>query len=325
MFWGVMFCLGLALVLTAVAPILGAYATPSLLAIVLGLTLGNTCYPRYAKRLDQGVQFTKKTLLRAAIVLYGLRLDATELYVAGLNALLLDSLMLISTFFLTLWLAKRFFNIDRDTAIMMGAGASICGAAAVLSTERLLKPEAHKSALALGTVTVFGTLSLLVYPSLYQLQILPLSPENFGIYLGAVVHEVAQVVAAGGVIGGAVADTAMVSKMTRVLLLVPFLLILGWYLGRERATEKATAAVPYFALGFLAVVALNAWLPQSALPVREVLIWLDNVMIVAAMVALGLTTSFKALWTLGVRPFALGLCVFLWLMLGGATLSWALL
>ncbi|MDO4435769.1 MAG: YeiH family protein [Cardiobacteriaceae bacterium] len=330
MLFGLIYCFVIALIATSLSPLFGAYANPMLLAIVLGMILGNTLYPRHAHHLERGIAFAKKTLLRSAIVLYGLRVSMMELGDLGISALLLDALMLVSTFFLTVWLAKHIFAIDQETAILMGSGASICGAAAVLAAESVIKPEPHKSALAVATVVLFGTLSLLVYPLLYASQWLPLSPEHFGIYIGAAVHEVAQVVAAGGMIGESVAQTAIISKMTRVLLLAPFLLALSFYWQRHtqrqtNAQSSITFQIPHFALGFVGMVFLNSYLPQSALPYREALIQLDQWMLTTAMVALGLSTQFKALWSLGIKPFALGFCVFLWLLLGGAGLSVLLL
>src|SRR5579884_624732 len=197
-------------------------------AIVLGILLGNTVYPYVADRSGAGVGFAKQTVLRAGVILYGLRLTLHDIGQVGVGGVLIDALLLSSTFALALLLGTRFFGLDRATAMLIGAGNAICGAAAVMATEPLLRGKAEQVTVAVSTVVVFGTLAIFVYPALYDLnlhwQLLPAGSKAFGIYAGSTIHEVAQVFAAGRSISSATADTAVITKMVRVMMLAPFLI-----------------------------------------------------------------------------------------------------
>ncbi len=181
------------------------------LAIVLGMLVGNTVYPRLAAASAGGVMFSKQTLLRAGIILYGLRLTFQDIAAVGVSGSLIDTLVLSSTFALSWWVGTRVFGLDRKTAMLIGAGSSICGAAAVMATEPVVRGRADQVAVAISTVVVFGTLDIFLYPAMYHLnahyQLFAASPTAYGIYAGSTIHEVAQVVAAGRAIADAAANT----------------------------------------------------------------------------------------------------------------------
>ena len=177
--------------------------------------------------------------------------------------------------------------------------------------------------MTVGTVVVFGTLSMFLYPILYRVGWLPMPPEIFGVYIGATVHEVAHVVGAGDAVSTARAQTAVVVKMTRVMLLAPALVGIGWWWKRGRddgSHEAASAGVPWFALGFIAVVGFNSLrlLPQD---VVSQIISLDSFLLTMAMTALGLSTVVRELRGLGWVPLQLGLALFVWLVAGGYGLT----
>lgn len=237
------------------------------LAIVLGIVVGNTLYPRIAAGSAAGVGFSKQILLRAGIILYGLRLTFQDIAGVGLHGVLLDALMLASTFGLACLLGTRLFGLDRTTTLLIGAGSSICGAAAVMATEPVVRGRAEQVAVAVSTVVVFGTLGIFLYPALFQLDqdwgLLPRDPGTWGVYIGATVHEVAQVVAAGRSIGIEAADTAVIAKMVRVMMLAPFLILLSAWLARDKAHRRQHSGatkitIPWFAVGFVLVAGLNS-------------------------------------------------------------------
>jgi uncharacterized integral membrane protein (TIGR00698 family) len=121
-------------------------------AIVLGIVLGNTIYPSIAASSGAGVGFSKQTLLRAGVILYGLRLTLHDIGQVGFSGVLIDALLLSSTFALALILGTRLFGLDRPTALLIGAGNAICGAAAVMATEPLLRAKAEQVTVAISTV-----------------------------------------------------------------------------------------------------------------------------------------------------------------------------
>ncbi|EJS84150.1 YeiH family protein, partial [Pasteurella multocida] len=198
------------------------------IAILLGILFGNTFYPKISQYTAQGVIFAKGTLLRLGIILYGFRLTLQDISNVGINAIATDTIMLISTFLLTLWLGIRYLKMDKQMVYLTAGGCSICGAAAIMSMQPVTKAESHQVSIAVAVIVIFGTLSMFLYPLMYPYLTTWLSEHQFGIYIGSSVHEVAQVYAAGGNISPAVADTAVISKMIRVMMLAPFLLLVSW-------------------------------------------------------------------------------------------------
>lgn len=316
------------------------------IAIVIGMLIGNTVYGWVQAPADAGVGLSKQKLLRLGIILYGLRLTFQDIGALGIHGVLIDAIVLTSTFVLAQWLGKRWLGLDPRTAILVGAGSSICGAAAVLATAPVAKARADDVAVAVATVVVFGTIGTFLYPAFYQwnlaAQWLPLPESTYGLWVGSTVHEVAQVVAAGEAISSSAADMAVVAKMVRVMMLAPFLIILSAWLARHESvapaapgkpsigstadTEKkpllARITIPWFALGFIAIAGIHSLgiIPQAALTAG---VQLDNVLLTMAMAALGLTTHVRAVKAAGVKPLLLALILFVWLVGAGLALnSW---
>jgi uncharacterized integral membrane protein (TIGR00698 family) len=330
-------------------------------AIVFGMLVGNTFYPRLAGSCARGVTFSKQTLLRLGIVLYGLRLTFQDIGQVGFAGVLTDGIVLCSTFLLSWWLGTRVLGLDRRSAMLIGAGSSICGAAAVMAAEPVVRGRAEQVTVAVSTVVVFGTLAIFLYPALYHLnlryQLIGLSPSAYGLYAGSTVHEVAQVVAAGRAVSEQAANTAVIAKMVRVMMLAPFLLVLSAYLSRVDQAEarvgtaggaaRASAggpggantaaagkaggssdsgdrprriAIPWFALGFVAVAGLNslALLPK---PLVANVTDFDTGVLAMAMAALGLTTHASAIRSAGLKPLALAAVLFAWLVGGGIAIN----
>ena len=288
-------------------------------AIVLGMLLGNLGHGRLPAALTPGIHTAQRTLLRAGVVLYGMRLSFQDVAAIGPSGLLVDLVIVGGTLLLGVVAGQRLFRLDRHTALLTAAGSAICGAAAVLAVERILRADPAKVAVAVATVVLFGTLDIFLYPALYPY--LGLDQAAFGLFTGATVHEVAQVVAVGSAIAPEVADSAVVVKLTRVLLLVPVLFLLSW---REaRAGGQRVMVVPWFALGFLAVVAFNSVVVLPA-AWRSALLLLDTLLLATAMAALGIETRIARLRALGPKPLLLALFLFLWLFGAGYWLVWVL-
>jgi uncharacterized integral membrane protein (TIGR00698 family) len=302
------------------------------LAIILGMLVGNWVIGAGESRFTAGIAFGKQTLLRLGVVLYGLRLTFQDIAHVGVAGLLIDTIMLSCTFLLAWWAGTRWFQLDRTTAMLIGAGSAICGAAAVMATDPVVRGRADQVAIAVSTVVVFGTSAIFLYPFLYHLNlvhhIVAMTPGTFGIFAGSTIHEVAQVVAAGRAVGDSAANTAVITKMVRVMMLAPFLLLLSAYLARSKPSEPEDAAVParvkltipWFALWFVAVTALHSVVRLPAVWVSAA-VNADTVILAMAMAALGLTTHRSAIGQAGLKPIALGALLFTWLIVGGAVVN----
>ena len=304
--------------------------SPLTAAIMLGIVIGNTFYARFAATAGAGVSFSRQTLLRAGVILYGFRLTVHDVGHVGFAGIVIDALVLSTTFVLTVSLGVRVFRLDRRTAILIGAGSSICGAAAVMATEPVVQAKAEQVTMAISTVVVFGTAAIFVYPALYALSshgAAPIQPQAFGVYAGSTIHEVAQVFAAGRSVSQEVANTAVIAKMVRVMMLAPFLIILSAWLGprsRRRVPDHGNASihVPWFAVGFIAAVVFNSLALLPTWLVRGVISF-DTFLLAMAMAALGMTTHLSAVRDAGPKPLLLGGVIFVWLIVGGAAINWS--
>jgi len=319
------------------------------LAIVLGMLVGNAL-PALAQAgaAGAGVGLAKQRFLRLGIVLYGLRLTFQDIAQVGIAGVAIDAAVLCSTFALACLLGVRVFGLDRRSAMLIGAGSSICGAAAVMATGPVVGGRSEQVTVAVATVVVFGTLAIFLYPALYQLNThrawFDLSPAAYGVYAGSTIHEVAQVVAAGHAVGTAAADSAVIAKMVRVMMLAPFLMGMSAWLARQpqggasagerdgagvdasaaaparAAPARAAVAVPWFALGFVALAGVHS---LGVLPVRAVALAneVDGALLAMAMAALGLTTQAAAIRAAGLKPLALAAVLFTWLVVGGGAIN----
>jgi uncharacterized integral membrane protein (TIGR00698 family) len=297
--------------------------------IALGIIAGNTFFPLVAAHASTGVDFSKSTLLRAGIILYGFRITFQQIGQVGWAGVLIDVLMVGLTFLIAVYLGTRVFRLDRQTSMLIGAGSAICGAAAVMATEPIVRGQAHKVSVAVATVVVFGTLAMFIYPPLYAR--LGLSQHAFGIFAGSTIHEVAQVIAAGRSVSDEVAGIAVIEKMLRVMMLAPFLLLLsaaqasrgsgGHAAAGHAATARDAAGtgrayVPWFALLFIAASAMNS---LQLLPAGFVgwLVQFDTLLLAMAMAGLGLRTHVGAIRQAGVKPLLLAASLFIFLAVGG--------
>ncbi|MBC7665983.1 MAG: putative sulfate exporter family transporter, partial [Caulobacter sp.] len=184
------------------------------LAIVIGLVAGNLLPTRALAVSADGLNLAKQRLLRAGIVLYGLRLTFQDIAHVGIAGVAIDASVLCSTFALACFLGTRVFGLPRSTAMLTGAGSPICGAAAVMATEPVVRGKPEEVAVAVATVVGFGSVAIVLYPALYHAiaAFHTLSPTAYGLWAGPTIHEVAQVVAAGHAVGRAAADTAVIAK-----------------------------------------------------------------------------------------------------------------
>ncbi|HUH87722.1 MAG TPA: YeiH family protein [Pusillimonas sp.] len=291
--------------------------SPLTLAIVLGMIAGNTFFPKIAAQTGPGVDFSKNFLLRTGIVLFGFRITFQDIAHIGWEGVLIAGLIVASTFVLAVQVGTRVLRMDKQTAMLIGAGSAICGAAAVMAAEPVVKGQAHKVAIAVATVVIFGTVAMFAYPLAYPY--LGLSEQAFGVYVGSTVHEVAQVVAAGTAVGDTAATTAVIEKMLRVMMLAPFLILLSVGMSRKKHSSGqggSRIVIPWFAVWFIVAAGVNSlqWVPST---VVQAVGHLDAALLAMAMAALGVRTRVSALREAGVRPLLLASILFIFLVVGG--------
>lgn len=297
--------------------------SPMIIGIVLGMLYANSLRNHLPETWVPGIQFCSKKILRLGIILYGFRLTFQEVMNVGVAGITIDAIVVVVTILGGVWLGKL-LKMDKDIALLTSVGSGICGAAAVLGAESTMQTKPYKTAVAVATVVIFGTISMFIYPIAYRAGFLQLTPQEMGIYSGATLHEVAHAVGAGNAMGVEVSNVCIIVKMIRVMMLVPVLLVLGYWVAQQ-ARRNGTAgasgkvAIPWFALGFLVVIGFNSF---DLLPVAVVdtINYIDTFLLTMAMVALGAETSIDKFKKAGAKPFILAFLLYVWLLVGG----WAL-
>lgn len=273
-----------------------------IVAIIEGIALTNMT--QLPSTFSPGIQVAAKTLLRWGIVFLGLKLVSADVRGLGLPMLLVI-VCIVSGGIIGPLLIGRLLKMKPAQVLLIACGFSICGAAAVAGVEGASDAE-EDVVIAVALVVIFGTIMIPTIPFLGALA--GLAPETMGMWAGGSIHEVAQVVAAGGVIGGSALEIAVVVKLARVLMLAPVVFILSLVKRRQSSGvqttghEKRPPIVPLFIIGFLSMVLLRSTvdLPEPVLATGD---FLQTILLATAMFALGCGVKIQSLLHVGVRPF----------------------
>lgn len=282
-------------------------------AVIIGAMIGNLGIASHDAA--PGLQFAAKRLLRVGVVLLGLRLSLGDVAALGVPTLAVIASTVTATFFGTQWLGRR-LGLSPALSLLVATGFSICGASAIAAVEGSTDADEDEVAAAIGLVTLFGSLAIVVLPLLAAP--FGLSDIGFGTWVGASVHDVAQVVATASAGGPAVVAVAIVVKLTRVALLAP--IVAGVNLNHRDGAADADhrpPLLPLFVVGFLAMmlVRLTGLLPASALAQAHTV---EGWMLAAALVGLGSGVRVDRLRRLGIRPIILGALA--WIVVAGISL-----
>lgn len=292
----------------AVLAVLGNRLVPTvsalLFAIILGAVVANLV--QLPQRFLPGIGFAAKRVLRTGIVLLGLQLVLGDILALGWGMIAFVVAVVVTGIFGTL-LIGRALRIPTATRLLVACGFSICGAAAIAAADGVIDAEQEETATAIGLVVLFGTLMIPVVPLLAGLLGMP--SRVAGLWAGASIHEVAQVVAAAGTIGHGALQVAVIVKLARVLMLAPLMAVLAWQVRRRMPADtqmKRPPIVPLFVVGFLAMMGV-ASMHLLSKPVLADLKLVQTALLAAAMFALGLGVRMRTLVRVGPLPFVLGL------------------
>jgi uncharacterized integral membrane protein (TIGR00698 family) len=287
---------------------------PVLVAMLFGLLIGHVF--TVPERLRPGLDFTKRQLLRAAVMLVGFRISASLLIDLGLMPMLVAAAELLVVLLAVRWITHRVFKVDSSLALLIAAGSAVCGAAAILSVAALTRAKEQHAGIAITLITLSGTAALLIYPEAFLGGWLPaLDERSYGVFVGASIYELAQVYGASFAVSEGALNSATLVKLCKVLMLLPLLMVMGlWQRRQDQQAQRPPTPWPWFIAGFVAVMVFNSLVtlhPQ----VRRLILDLDQFLFVMVMVALGMTTRLSAL----AAPGALG-----WRLAGVAVVGLAL-
>jgi len=262
----------------------------------------------YPEAIRSGIAFSAKRLLRAAIILYGLKLNISTVLSDGLGLLALDAGVIIFAIFATIGLAKL-FKADKNISLLLGVGTGVCGAAAIAAVAPIVKAKDEDTAIGVGIIALMGTVFAIAYTILRP--VLPLDSIQYGIWSGTSLHEVAHVALAGAPAGEDGLAIALLGKLGRVFLLVPLCFIFIAIMKRKNKANDADNAkieFPWFLVGFIIFSILGSYVFGHSIPVSDGVMdgvsTLTTWLLTAAMVGLGLNVSLKDLRDRALRPLA---------------------
>ena len=287
-----------------------------LLVILLGMAW-KSVLPEPAAVLP-GLRMAQRPLLRWAVAGLGFRLSMRELWQIGGPALIVVVVSTLAALAVGWWIARR-LGVPEKLGVLLGVGTGICGASAVVAADSVVQGERKDAPVALGIITLLGTLGIVLYPPIARAFDMP--EFVYGVWAGASLHEMAQVVAAGFGVSDEAARVATVVKLARICLLAPVVVYLGWSLRHRHleAGKAKVAPVPWFLVLFVAFAGLNS-LGVIPAPWLDALRRADLWLLCVAMAGVGLQTGFSDLRAAGAVPIAAG--VLQWVFLAG--LSYAL-
>ena len=320
LFPGVLAC---AVVAAAATFLSEHYGAPVMLfALLLGMAMnflsgdGNPCKP--------GIEFSARTVLRLGVALLGLRITVGQIAALGWEPLVIVVISVVVTIGASMAVARA-MGFNTLFGLLSGGATAICGASAALALAAALPAHPGKERATLFTVvgvSALSTLAMIVYPMLAQA--IGLDARAAGVFLGATIHDVAQVVGAGYSMSKETGDVATFVKLMRVAMLVPVIVfaVLLTRTHKGEAEGPRPPLLPGFAVGFALLVAINStgWLPK---PLTQAGSEFSRWCLVAAIAAIGMKTQLKELATVGLKPVLLmvGETVFL-VVLAVALLRW---
>jgi uncharacterized integral membrane protein (TIGR00698 family) len=282
------------------------YVTPLIAAMATGMILRNAFIIPAAYK--HGIFFSMRQVLRFAVALLGVRITLDKITGLGWEGLVVALVPLLATLIFTLLIGK-IFGVDESQKLLIATGTSICGASAILAAGAITRAKENSIIVAISSITIFGTVSMLLYPVIQKAGIIHLSNEQYGFWAGSSIHEVAQVIAASFGAGEVSGEIGTIVKLTRVAALIPVAFVFSYLvahgvLRRGEGTEETKVAFPFFLLGFIGMVALNSldfFTPKAVNWIE----FFDMFLLTMAMAGMGLETDFSQLRKVGYKPFFL--------------------
>ncbi|WP_297405976.1 YeiH family protein [uncultured Cetobacterium sp.] len=275
-----------------------------LYAIIIGMIFSNFTNINKMEIFQPGVKFTSKKILRFGVILQGFKLSLTELTKLGFTGIIFIACLLTATI-LTIKFVSDKFGLDEELGICLAAGTSICGASAIATIGPIVDADEKDTAFGIGAITFFGTIAMFVFPMIYKA--LNLDPQFYGAWVGVTLPDVAEVVAASGAVGSPIAESmAILTKLTRVLFLVPVSIAFTIWKSRKNGNQEGKKIdFPIYVLGFILAVIINS-LQIIPPEINKFIPKFANIVLTIAMASLGLKINLKKLFKVGIKPFIVG-------------------
>ena len=272
-----------------------------IVAVIAGMGL-RALWGSAAVPVQPGISFTAQYILRAGIVLMGLRLNIHDIWAAGWQTMALDISVVILTIGFIYSLGRRYM-VEKKLSTLLAVGTGVCGAAAIGAIAPIIKAKEEDVAVSVAIVALLGTVFTVSYIAL--LPLLGMTPHAFGTFAGSTLHELGHVIAAAEPNGTESGEMAILVKLGRVAMLTPVAFVLNWLYTsgrREQAKEQsASLPVPLFLIGFLAAAGVNTFGLVPA-EFKGILIGASSFLLTMAMAAMGLNVNWSAFVRVGRNP-----------------------
>nr|WP_245954785.1 putative sulfate exporter family transporter [Paenibacillus flagellatus] len=300
---GVAFTLTLALLGWGLARLPG-FDRAGPLACAIGIAVAYRHFHGYPEPLRTGIRFSSKTLLRTAIVLFGLKLNVDTVLRDGIGLLARDAAAIVFSIALTVWLGRR-LKADAGLSLLLGIGTGVCGAAAIAAVSPIVDAKEEDTAIGAGMIALVGTVFAVAYALLRPL--LPLDAAAYGGWAGVSLHELAHVALAAEPAGPDALAAALLAKLGRVFLLVPLCFVLIAWRKRSGSHQSGVKPeFPLFLLGFMAASVIGSYVLGVRVPfpagLADGLSVATTLLLAMAMVGLGLNVDLRRLRSKALRP-----------------------
>ena len=330
---GVLFCLIIAIPATLLGKQIEVVGGP-VFAILFGMVLALVFPKNRREPLAAGVTYTSKKILQYAVILLGFGMNLSQILSKGAQSLPII-VATISTSLVAAFVLCRVMNVPSKIATLVGVGSSICGGSAIAATAPVIDADDREIAQAISVIFLFNVIAALVFPTLGGM--LGMTDHGFGLFAGTAVNDTSSVTAAAsawdGIHGSNTLEIATIVKLTRTLAIIPTVLIfalIGMHVKKKEAAGDQSAVrvnmksvFPWFILGFLALCGVNSlgFIPAS---VASVLKDISKFLMVTALAAIGLNTSFSDMRRAGLKPMLHGFIISLLVVLVAIAVEYAI-
>jgi uncharacterized integral membrane protein (TIGR00698 family) len=303
-----------------------SFISPLFLSLLFGLVLGQSFSSEsflgrnriFGPKWEMIRSYLAKRIMRLGIVFLGFQISFRKVAQIGWIGFC-GILVVVAVVFLSVRFLAPYFGVEPELATLLASGFSICGVSAISAVGAVRKSEKVAIAYASGVVTGLGTLSIFTLPPIAHF--LSLNTKVTGSWIGAAVHDVGQVVATASFAGHNSLRYAIVTKLTRVVLITPLLLILGRSkvgAGDKNFTKRVKESFPLFVVAFLLIVILNNEVNFPA-NVLNVFNWISKVSLSAGLFSMALGVKWQEIKSVGHKPIIFGLLA--WIVLGAFSLG----
>ena len=306
---------------------------PMIIAIVLGIILGNTLLKSKSKTsntenlngiisskyinnlLKDGIKFSAKIFLPFGIILLGVRFNLYDLLKISGSALLINLSCIAVAYYLTIFICNK-LKIDPQMSALITIGTAICGSSAIVATSPVIKANETQTSIAMAVVSLYGLIAIFTFPIIYNF--LGLTEMQYGIFSGAVIQAVPQVVAAGFAVSVFSGQIATIVKMVRIMLLAPMVILIGMKYNKNIKSNKELEKKPWhhycpkFIIFFILIVILNTFglfnylNSLTGFNFNTNLLHVSFFFMTTAMVGIGINTDLITLIKQGGKPLLAG-------------------